>query len=598
MRAVLLLAVVQGKGHMNGTEKGVGVAHALIVDDDGDSVESLQALIAAEQFTVAVAHNLRDARRQIALQQPDVILLDLELPDGNGMDLFTDPQLVANSEVVLITGHASLETSIQALRLGAADYLVKPINLRHLQGVLSRVMRPAVLQAEVADLNAHLAEDGNFGHLWGRAPAMLPVYEQISRVAGTGVSVFIQGESGTGKELVAQTVHDLSRRRKKPFLAVNCGAISPNLIESEIFGHEKGAFTGADHQHQGFFERASGGTLFLDELTEMPLELQVKLLRVLETGRYMRVGSTQTLEADVRVIAASNRPLIQAVEAGKLREDLLYRLNVFPIELPPLRDRLSDVPLLARHFLAAIAAKEGQHKHFSAAAMERLCRYRWPGNVRELRNAVQRAYVMATGELITDQWLPAPDLPAAPGGLEGLEGQHAGLTVQEPPPRGSLGGAAAQGAAATGAAGEGAVYASGAAAAAAANPAAGGMAAGASGLGPGTSAGGAFGIAPGPGAPSATAAAAPAVPAAAGSGDVLQGQSAPLNGSAAGQDALIVPIGCSMAEIERRFILATLAHYKQHKERTAAVLGISLKTLYNRLKEYAATEADVPDGRS
>lgn len=556
------------------------MAHALIVDDDGDSVESLQALITAEQFTVSVAQSLRDARRHMALQQPDLILLDLELPDGNGMDLFTDPQLVANSEVVLITGHASLETSIQALRLGAADYLVKPVNLRHLQGVLSRVTRPAVLKAEVADLNAHLAEDGNFGHLWGRAPAMLPVYEQISRVAGTGVSVFIQGESGTGKELVAQTVHDLSRRRKKPFLAVNCGAISPNLIESEIFGHEKGAFTGADHQHQGFFERASGGTLFLDELTEMPLELQVKLLRVLETGRYMRVGSTQTLEADVRVIAASNRPLIQAVEAGKLREDLLYRLNVFPIELPPLRDRLSDVPLLARHFLGAIGAKEGQHKQFTAAAMERLCRYRWPGNVRELRNAVQRAYVMATGELITDQWLPAPDLPPAPGGVEAAPG---GLLVQEPPPPGELGAGLPE---RDGAGGPGAPLGTMAAAPAYA----------AAGLGGGGA---------GPAAQAANPLGQPvalAVPSSAGDGPGAGAAAGLPSGSGPGslpeQEALVVPIGCSMAEIERRFILATLAHYKQHKERTAAVLGISLKTLYNRLKEYSANEADMPDGRS
>ncbi|HEY8878908.1 MAG TPA: sigma-54 dependent transcriptional regulator, partial [Roseateles sp.] len=265
--------------------------HALVVDDDHDSAASLRELIAGEQFTVAVAHNMRDARRQISLQQPDILLLDLRLPDGNGMDLLADPKLVANSEVVLCTGHANLETSIQALRLGAADYLVKPVNLKQLQGVLSRIMKPAALQAEVEDLTANLDESGHFGHLWGRSAPMKRIYEQISRVAGTSVSVFITGESGTGKEVVAQTVHDLSRRRKRPFLAVNCGAISPNLIESEIFGHEKGSFTGAERQHQGFFERASGGTLFLDEITEMPLELQVKLLRVLETGRFMRVGS-------------------------------------------------------------------------------------------------------------------------------------------------------------------------------------------------------------------------------------------------------------------------------------------------------------------
>jgi DNA-binding NtrC family response regulator len=216
----------------------------LIVDDDVDSASSLRDLVAAESFTVALAHTLRDARRQIALQPPDLVLLDLQLPDGSGLDLFSDPELVASSELVLITGHASLETSIEALRLGAADYIVKPIVLRQLQGVLSRFMKPAALKADVARMNAGLASKGHFGHLWGQAQPMLRVYEQISRVAGTAVTVFITGESGTGKEVVAQTVHDLSRRRKQPFLAVNCGAISPNLIESEIFGHEKGSFTG------------------------------------------------------------------------------------------------------------------------------------------------------------------------------------------------------------------------------------------------------------------------------------------------------------------------------------------------------------------
>jgi DNA-binding NtrC family response regulator len=460
------------------------MSHVLIVDDDVDFATTLRDLVAGPAFTVATAHTLRDAQRRIAMQQPDLILLDLQLPDGNGMDLFADPQLLANSEVVLITGHASLETSIQALRLGAADYIVKPINQRQLQGVLSRVTRPAALQAEVADLNAKVSQKGHFGQLWGRSAAMQRVYEQISRVAATGVTVFITGESGSGKEVVAQTVHELSRRRKQPFLAVNCGAISPNLIESEIFGHEKGSFTGADRQHKGYFERAHGGTLFLDEITEMPQELQVKLLRVLETGRFMRVGSTQSQEADVRVIAATNRVPHQAVASGKLREDLMYRLNVFPIHLPPLRERLSDVPLLAEHFLARIAEQEGRAKKFSPQALARLGTYHWPGNVRELRNAVQRAYVMAPDELIDDEWLPEPT---------------PGLAVASAP-------AAAAAAAATEAAGE----------------------------------------------------------------------------------RISLRIGTSMAEAEKALILATFKHYGQHKERTAAVLGISLKTLYNRLKEYQA----------
>lgn len=470
------------------------MTHALIVEDDVDSAASLKALIASEGLTVSTASNLLDARKQLALQQPDIVLLDLRLPDGSGMDLFKDPELLSNSEVVLITGHASLETSILALRLGAVDYIVKPINLKHLQGVLSRVTKPAVLQAEVADLTEKLASDGHFGQLWGRAPNMRRVYEQISRVAGTGVTVFITGESGTGKEVVAQTIHELSRRRKMPFLAVNCGAISPNLIESEIFGHEKGSFTGAERQHQGFFERAAGGTLFLDEITEMPLDLQVKLLRVLETGRFMRVGATQTQETDVRIVAATNRPPAQAVANGRLREDLMYRLNVFPIELPPLRERLSDVGLLAEHFLRMVSTQEGKSKTFTPEALEQLARYPWPGNVRELRNAVYRAYVMSLDSHIDAQWLPRQvddhaHVPATtPVPVE--------VSTREPEP-------------------------------------------------------------------------APAEPRAQG-------------------DSIVISMGVTLAEAEQTIILATLRHYRHQKERTAAALGISLKTLYNRLKQYTA----------
>jgi DNA-binding NtrC family response regulator len=302
---------------------------------------------------------------------------------------------------------------------------------------------------------------------------MQRVYEQISRVAGTAVTVLITGESGSGKEVAARTIHDLSRRRKQPFLAVNCGAISPHLIESEIFGHEKGSFTGADRQHLGFFERAHGGTLFLDEITEMPLDLQVKLLRVLETGTFMRVGSTQALETDVRVIAATNRVPEQAVASGKLREDLLYRLNVFPIHLPPLQDRLDDIPLLAEHFLQDICRREGQNKRLGKAALDKLRSYRWPGNVRELRNVVQRIYLMEEGHEIGDEW--------------------------------------------------------------------------------------------------------------------LQFDSNRTNPSASAPDAgtLTVRVGTPLAEVERMLILATLQRFGNHKEKTAAALGVSLKTLYNRLKEYA-----------
>ena len=446
------------------------MGHALIVEDDADSAQMMAALVGAQGFSAATARSLRDARRQMALQQPDLVLLDLRLPDGNGMSLLDEESLIGNSEVVLMTGHASLETSIQALRYGAADYLIKPVSAKQLQSILSRVTKPSVLRAEVDTLNEDLQRSGRFGHLVGKSEPMKRVYEQIARVAGTSVTVFIAGESGTGKELVARTVHDLSRRRARPFLAVNCGAISPNLMESEIFGHERGSFTGAERQHQGFFERAHGGTLLLDEVTEMPAALQVKLLRVLETGTFMRVGSTTPQETDVRVIAATNRDPLQAVSSGALREDLFYRLNVFPIELPPLRERCEDVPLLVSHFLQEIGQREGGFKRATPTALQRLAQYRWPGNVRELRNVLQRAHVMSSGAEITDQWLPR-DVLAQP--VRSTDGSR-----------------------------------------------------------------------------------------------------------------LEVAVGTPLASVERQVILATLEHFGHQKERTAAALGVSLKTLYNRLKEY------------
>jgi len=446
------------------------MGHALIVEDDADSARMMAALVANEGFSASTAQSLHDARRQMALQSPDLLLLDLCLPDGDGMTLLDDQGLIGSSEVVLMTGHATLETSIQALRYGAADYLIKPVSAKQLQSILSRVSRPGVLKAEYDSLTDDLHRTGRFGHLVGKSDPMKRVYEQIGRVAATSVTVMIAGESGTGKELAARTLHDLSRRRARPFLAINCGAISPHLMESEIFGHEKGSFTGADRQHQGFFERAHGGTLFLDEITEMPLPLQVKLLRVLETGTFTRVGSTTPQETDVRVIAATNRDPARALAEGDLREDLFYRLNVFPLQLPPLRERLDDLALLTAHFLQEIGQREGAFKRASPAALERLAGYRWPGNVRELRNVLQRAYVMTPGPEIGDQWLPRDVLTLFPRPAKG--------------------------------------------------------------------------------------------------------------------DKLEISVGMPLAAMERQMILATLEHYDYHKERTAAALGVSLKTLYNRLKEY------------
>lgn len=361
----------------------------LLITDDEPAIRALIAEIAVEQgYTVAQAGNIREARIQVERHKPDVMLLDMHLPDGDGIDLWKKLALT-NCQVVFITGHSTVESAIEALRCGAVDYLLKPLALRRLRGILAELKNVA------PDTDAGHDSEGAFSRIVGTSPAIQLLCAHIEKVAPTQATVLLVGESGTGKELAAEAIHLASRRREKPFMAVNCGAISPNLIESELFGHEKGAFTGADKQHKGYFERAHGGTLFLDEITEMSMELQVRLLRVLETGRFMRVGSHDEIATDVRVVAATNRNPEQAVAKGTLREDLYHRLSVFPLELPPLRDRDGDVQLIAEHFLQGLNAEYGTKKRFSAEALQAMLTYPWPGNIRELRNYVYRSYILA-----------------------------------------------------------------------------------------------------------------------------------------------------------------------------------------------------------
>lgn len=367
----------------------------LLVDDDPEAIEWLREFVRAEGFTVACADSLHAARTVLSRSQPDVVLTDLVLPDGQGTELVDALESGASTELVVVTGHASMESAIDALRAGATDYLVKPIDVERLRGILQRVPRPEHFREEIGELREELRRLGHFGQFLGASPAMSRLYDQLTRVAPTSATVLLIGESGTGKEVAAHTIHDLSRRKRQPFLPLNCGAVSPQLIESELFGHEKGSFTGADRQHRGFFERAHGGTLFLDEVTETPPELQVKLLRVLETGTFMRVGTNEPIATDVRLIAATNRSIEQAVADGRLREDLYHRINVFPIQLPPLRERGTDLELLAQHFLAQLNAEEHTDKRFSPAAIAALYAHTWPGNVRELKNYVQRAFILA-----------------------------------------------------------------------------------------------------------------------------------------------------------------------------------------------------------
>ena len=382
---------------------------ALVVEDDAGLRDSLGMLVAREGYDVRYAASRAEARKRLAEGYSDVVLLDLGLPDGDGMDLVRDEELAANCDFIVMTGNASVDSAVQAMRIGSLDYLTKPVDRERLRTLLASVARTRQYRAEARGLREELRQLGRYGRLVGRSSAMQRVYDLIERVAPTEASVLLTGESGTGKELAAETVHMMSRRRQAAFLGVNSGAVSSTLIESELFGHEKGSFTGADARRHGYFEEASGGTLFLDEITDMPMELQAKLLRVLETSAVLRVGASDVVPVDVRVIAATNRDAARAVREGKLREDLYYRLNVFPIAMPPLRDRLQDVELLADHFLGRINHRDGSTKRWSPEAMVKLLAHHWPGNVRELKNAVERAAILADSII-------GPDLVAVSGG--------------------------------------------------------------------------------------------------------------------------------------------------------------------------------------
>jgi DNA-binding NtrC family response regulator len=439
----------------------------LIVDDDPGFLAGLAELVRREGFAVVTAYTLKEARAEIATNPPDILLVDLNLPDGTGLGLLDAFEPGLAPEVVLITGSASVETAVDALRRGVADYLTKPVDFARVKMALANVSRALGMRGEISALRGELRKLGRFGPMIGASPAMQKVYDLIGRVAKTDASILISGETGTGKELVAETVHALSRRAKQPFLPVNCGALSAHLVESELFGHERGSFTGADRMHKGYFERANNGTLFFDEITEA-VDIQVRLLRALEASAVTRVGGTESIKVDVRVVAATSRAVEDAVASGQLREDLYYRLNVFPIQLPPLRERGDDIELLAENFLSHLNAAEGTSKHFTRACLERLHRHSWPGNVRELQNVIRRAFILAEEDLGVDS------LP---------------LGVSEETP------AAA---------------------------------------------------------------------------------------------SLVARVGTPIAEMERRFILATLEHCDGNKKKAADILKISLKTLYNRLNEYKA----------
>jgi two-component system response regulator AtoC len=374
----------------------------LIVEDDLATRKGLEESIRDLGGETRSVGTVKEAARAIEEFDPRLLIVDIHLPDGDGIDILRSARETdADREGIVITGQGSIDNAIEALRAGAADYLLKPLRPAQLEVVFNRLADRRRLESEVETLRAELQETGRLGDLVGRSPVMTQIFDVIRRVAKSNAPVLITGASGTGKEVAARTIHRLSRRAAKPFVAFNCGAISPTLIESELFGHERGSFTGADKRRVGYFEEAAGGTLFLDEITEMGSELQVKLLRVLEDRTLRRVGGSQELKVDVRLVSATNRDPHEAIRAKKLREDLFYRLNVFPLPLPTLGQRPEDIPLLAEHFRKLIEDQERGGVHgWEPAALEMLQAYEWPGNVRELRNVVHRAYVMTEGRTI------------------------------------------------------------------------------------------------------------------------------------------------------------------------------------------------------
>ena len=403
---------------------------ALVVDDDAEIRVTLAELAALEGFETMTAGTVAEARERLARATPAVVLTDLTLPDGSGLDVIASLGEPPRPEVILITGNASVDSAVAALRTGVLDYLTKPVDVARLKAVLANVSRTLAYKHEISTLRGELRKLGRFGGMIGASPAMQRVYDLVARVAPTTASVFITGESGTGKELVAETVHAHSPRAGGPFVPVNCSAVPATLIESALFGHEKGSFTGANQQHRGFFERAHGGTLFLDEITEMPAELQAKLLRVLESGSLTRLGAEQAIRVDVRIVAATNRAPEMAIREEKLRADLYYRLNVFPIALPPLRDRGDDVELLADFFLSALNQAEGTDKRLADRTRDRLRRRAWPGNVRELKNAIQRAFIMSEDEVELDG-VDGPPVTETAGDAGALDGVRVGMTMDE-----------------------------------------------------------------------------------------------------------------------------------------------------------------------
>lgn len=380
----------------------------LVVDDDQDLLDLLEAGLSAEGFSVAVQTSAENGLLALAREPFDVVLADINLPGMSGLEFcsrIVDEK--PEQAVMVMTAFGSMKTAIEAMRAGAYDFILKPIDLDAVHLRLQRVVREVRIRDEARRLREVVQGTRKFGGIIGSSPAIQKIYDLLDRVSGSEASVLVTGESGTGKELVARALHDHSPRKNGPFVAVNCSAVPEQLLESELFGHARGAFTDARQDRVGLFAQASGGTLFLDEIGEIPLVMQPKLLRALEERRVRPVGSNREIEIDVRIVAATNRDLEAAVEEARFREDLFFRINVIHVQLPPLRARGTDVLLLAQHFLERFALQADKEVvGIASTAAQRLCDYNWPGNVRELRNCMERAVALTRFSEITVEDLP------------------------------------------------------------------------------------------------------------------------------------------------------------------------------------------------
>jgi two-component system, NtrC family, response regulator PilR len=388
----------------------------LVVDDEQSMRAFLAIMLARDGHEVVVAENGEQALASLRQRPCDLLISDIRMPECSGIDVLREAKRIQpDLPGVLMTGFASTETAIEALRTGALDYISKPFDVDEMKRVVAQALERRHLLEDGPSAAGPLTGDRASGMMIGRSPAMQKVFALLDAIAGTASTVLVTGESGTGKEVVARTVHRLSPRRDRPFVALNCGAVPETLLESELFGHMKGAFTGATGMRRGLIEEAEKGTMFLDEIGEMSPLMQVKLLRVLQERRFRRVGGSEEIAADIRIIAATNRDLAQMVAAGTFREDLYYRVNVIPVVLPPLRARLEDIPLLAQHFLARLAAGMGRATPaLTADARAAIVRYHWPGNIRELENAMERAVAIEPSDLIPVSALPEHVLLASP----------------------------------------------------------------------------------------------------------------------------------------------------------------------------------------